>query len=132
MSDMLAFWLNQPANFLLLALVAAVVWLGWKAQRERTDIDFADVFRGDGGKVTWSRFGAIGSFIASTWVLVSYASMKIMPNELYYAYLLFWSGSAVAIKALEVWSGRPAQLPTPPPEPPAPTTVVNTNVNPAP
>lgn len=129
---MLAFWLLQPANFLLLALIAGVTWLGWKAQKERNDIDFADVFRDERGKVTWSRFGAIGSFIASTWVLISYASMKIMPNELYFGYLLFWSGSAVAIKALEVWSGRPAQLPSPPPEPPPPATVVTTNVNPAP
>ena len=105
--DLLTFWLQNPSNTILLVLLVAICWIGWRAQATRGDVDFVEIFRDETGKMTWSRFSAVGAFITSTWVLTSLASLKTMNNELYYAYLLCWSGSAVALKLVEVWKSKP-------------------------
>jgi len=104
--DLLNFWLLNPSNTILLVLLTAICWIGWRAQATREDVDFVEIFRDDNGKLTWGRFAAVGSFVASTWVLTSYASLKILPNEMLYAYLGCWSGSAVVLKALDIWGKR--------------------------
>ena len=106
MNDLLIFWLANPSNVLFLALLFAIAWIGWKAQKERADVDFADVLRDDAGKITWSRFAAIGSFLASTWTITSYAALKILTVEMLLVYLSVWSGTAVAMKALDVWAKK--------------------------
>jgi hypothetical protein len=125
--DMLAFWLLNPANTILIFLIAAVCYLGWKTQHDRDDVDFADVFRDTNGKVTWTRFAAMGCFITSTWVVISYASARILPNEMLYAYLLTWSGAPVLLEAIRVWSGRPAATEPAPPQGAAANVTVNQN-----
>lgn len=107
MNELLVFWLANPSNVLFLALLSAIAWIGWRAQRERDDVDFADVLRDDAGKITWSRFAAIGSFLASTWAITSYAALKILTVEMLGVYLAVWSGTAVALKALDIWAKKP-------------------------
>lgn len=104
--DLLTFWLQNPSNTILLVLLTAICWIGWRAQATRGDVDFVEIFRDDNGKLTWGRFAAVGSFVASTWAMTSYASLKILPVEMFAAYLLCWSGSAVALKALDIWSKK--------------------------
>lgn len=130
MIDFLTYLEGAIPTLILLGGVALLSVIGWHAQRNPSgSVNFADLFTSPTGRLTWDRIVAMGTFIVSTWVVASYASQKILSNDMFMYFMLFGSGSAVAVEALRIWSGRPtpqilreAAVPS--------GMVVTTNVNP--
>lgn len=87
--------------FVLLGLGALVAL---RAQ-SRDDFDFADMLRGDDGRVSSTKMFSFVSIAVTSWI-VAYLTIsgKITP-EYYWYYLVVWSGTAVAMKLVDKWNG---------------------------
>jgi hypothetical protein len=87
----------------LLLLLSALGLMLWKAQKSGK-LDLSAMFKDDAGKESGLRFAILGSWIFSSWALMSMAVSKhgdlVMAMGLY---LLFWSGAPIAAKILEKW-----------------------------
>lgn len=92
-----------PATMLgLLFMLFAVIFI--RAQG-RPDFDFADMLRGDDGKVSPWRFFAFGAFSFSTWVLMSEVLNARLTDQLLWSYSITWAGSPSLLKFVEKWNG---------------------------
>jgi hypothetical protein len=90
----------------LLFLTLVSLYIGWRAQT-RKDFDFGNMLRDEAGKESAVRFGVLGSFAVSSWVLMR-ESMAVgsVDAQLFLAYLVTWSGALVFVKGVEKWDGH--------------------------
>lgn len=98
----------SSANFvpttILIALLGLAALVALRAQ-SRDDFDFADMLRGDDGKVSNTKMFSFISIAVTSW-MVAYLTIsgKITPEYFWY-YLVVWSGTAVALKLVDKWNG---------------------------
>lgn len=90
----------------LVALLLVSAWVLWRAQKSGR-YDLGNMLRDADGKESAQRLAVLGAFAVSSWYLMraGLASAELN-SELYWAYLVTWSGSHVLIKAIEKWDGR--------------------------
>lgn len=93
-------------GLMLAAMLGLFVWVLFKAQK-RLDFDASEFLRDDSGKLSASRLFAFVACGWSTWHLAALTFDAGVSEEKFLTYLATWSGSLVALKAIETWGGRP-------------------------
>ena len=92
----------------LLILLAGLTLALWVAQ-SRGRLDLARMFQDDAGKESGLRFAILGSWIISSWVVMAdQVSQKQGDPMLLGIYLAVWSGTPIASKIIDKWSGGKA------------------------
>jgi hypothetical protein len=82
---------------LLLAFgVVFALWVLWKIQRSPKPIDFVDLLVDEAGKASWTRMGAIGAFLFSTWVIAHRELNGTLDAAFFTTYVGAFVGGAVA------------------------------------
>jgi hypothetical protein len=91
----------------LLVIGLVGFYILWKVQRDPTNsFDFADMMRDDAGKPSAARLASFVCLAISTWGLMFMMMNKGIDDTLYLGYIALWSGTKVAEKAIDAWSGR--------------------------
>lgn len=98
------------AGFLLLLLVASMLWVLWRAASAE-GFDIKDVLRDDNKKPSFTRVAGLGAFAFSSWVLMKdVLSANGAHPEIFWSYIIVWSGAPIAsdlVKALEAkWTSK--------------------------
>lgn len=90
---------------MLAVILAAVVWMFWRAQK-REDFDFAEMLRGDqNGKVSpWKTF-AFGAFAFSSWGLMTEVMNARLTDWFWWGYQVTWAGTPSLMIAVSRWNG---------------------------
>lgn len=96
---------TNGAAAMLIGLVILGLFTAFKAQKQE-DFTWTDALRDSQGKTSGFRIGIIISLVLSSWVLVvatvkaaSFTAKEL--TELILIYLVIWSGSPIASKALD-------------------------------
>lgn len=108
-----ASWFGRVFDLPAILLVAIMLIFGYVLRQIQKDkenrFEFGDIFLDENGKASASRMMVLISGGVSSWgfmyMLMHDADGKIDPI-FYIAYMGVWSGSAIAVKALEIWGGR--------------------------
>lgn len=93
-------------GFMLVAMIALFIWVLFQAQK-RSDFDASEFLRDDNGKLSSARLFAFVACGWSTWHLAALTFDSGVSEEKFLVYLGTWSGSLVALKAIETWGNRP-------------------------
>lgn len=91
------------------AIFALGVWVLHRAQASsKNNFDMADMLRDEGGKPSAYRLFGFVSLASTTWGLMYHIihTKGEMQEWIYLGYAAIWSGSAVAAKAIDAYSGR--------------------------
>lgn len=113
-----ALW--QAVDFWLFGVVAAFALFCYVLRRldKAPDVTFRfyDFFTsGDwAGKASVSRLGYFGGFLTHSLVVMHQEFKSVLDHERMLWYALIWSGAAVALRAIEMRTTQPTQLPQPP------------------
>lgn len=107
---------------LLLALLLVMMFVLWRAQK-RADFDLANMLRQGNadGKESAAQLAILTAMAMSSWVLMSETLNSRLTENLWWGYLITWSGSPALLEVARRWNGA---LPfakgptTPPPEGP--------------
>lgn len=103
-------------GLMLAAMCGLFLWVLWRAQ-QREDFDASQFLRDDAGKLSTSRLFAFVACGWSTWHLAVLTFNAGVSEEKFLVYLGTWSGSLVALRAIEAWApSRPVSPPPPPKE----------------
>lgn len=92
------------------AFVLALLLITWMISlvlvQSRKDFDFADIYRDDvTNKASLVRVTAMGAWVATTWIAMQDALDGVVTPEIFWGYLLGWSGAKVLEKLGEKWNG---------------------------
>ena len=106
-------WFGRVFDLPAILLVAIMVVFGYVLRQIQKDkanrFEFADIFLDESGKASAARMMVLISGGVSSWglmyMLMHDTEGKIEPI-FYISYMAVWSGSAIAVKALEIWAGR--------------------------
>lgn len=88
---------------MLLAMLALFLWVIWKAQL-RDDFDASEFLRDDAGKLSLARLFAFVACAWSTWHVAALTLNGGVSEEKFLVYLGTWSGSLVALRAIDAWA----------------------------
>jgi len=117
MTETLRQMLDLPALVLALMLVGAA-WVAWRAHGSGR-FDWGNMLRDADGKESAQRFAVLGAFAVSSWFVMRMAFRVDQPDpQIFWAYLVAWSGAHVLTKAAEKWDGRLPMTPAAPPAAP--------------
>ncbi len=107
-----------PALLLLVLLVAVGVML-WRAQK-RDDFDLANMLRQSNmdGKESAAQLAILLAMSLSSWVLMSETLNNRLTADLWYGYLITWSGSPALLEIAKRWNGSLPFSKAPPNPPP--------------
>lgn len=97
-------------GLMLLALVGLFLWVIFQAQK-RQDFDASEFLRGEDNKLSMSRLFAFVACCWSTWHLSALTFDQGVSEEKFMVYLATWSGSLVALQAINAF--RPGSKPPP-------------------
>lgn len=89
---------------MLLILLWLMMFVLWRAQK-REDFDLANMLRGDEGKESPWRLCTLGAFAISSWALMTEVLSNRLTPEVWWGYLLTWSGAIVMLELAKRWSG---------------------------
>lgn len=90
-------------GIMLLGMVGMFVWVIFKAQA-RDDFDASEFLRDDAGKLSLARLFAFIACAWSTWHVAALTLNGGVSEERFLIYLGTWSGSLVALRAIDAWA----------------------------
>lgn len=105
-------WLSTSLDLPALGFVAIFalgVWVLHKAQSSsKNDFDLSEMLRDETGKPSAYRLFGFVSLASTTWGLMYHIihTKGEMQEWIYLGYAAIWSGSAVASKAIDAYSGK--------------------------
>lgn len=95
-------------GLMLLALVCLFLWVIFQAQK-RPDFDASEFLRGDDNRLSMAKLFAFVACCWSTWHLSALTFDAGVSEEKFMVYLATWSGSLVALQAINAF--RPGSKP---------------------
>ena len=101
------FW--EAIRWDLPALVLAALLIGFAVSlylvQRRNDFDFAQMYLDENGKPSTVRVLSVGAWVASTWYVMQDMLDGVPTPEVFWGYVITWSGAKVLEKGAEKWNG---------------------------
>lgn len=92
-------------TLVLAVLLIGFCWSVWRVAN-RSDFDLASIYKDDTGKPSATRFALVGAWVASTWYFMQDMLDGVPDPQIFWGYLVTWSGAKVLEKAIDKWSGQ--------------------------
>lgn len=102
--DVVLQWIN-PTNLIFILLLAFIVLVVIAAEN-KPDFEWANSLKDENGKESVVRFASLGSFVVSTWVVMTLTVGGKLTDDIFLYYLATWSGSLILAKFAEAWGKK--------------------------